>query len=279
MNHPLNSPTPYTFGSMSLGKNPADVADDLAVARRAMEAGVWFHSSPTYNQGFTYMVLRQAFDADRARLPRLILKVRDATVSLMRFEVEDSCRRLGLDGIDIAQLVSMDANPGNLIDQLRGGGGPLVDELASLRTRGLIRQAVIFLTPKNSDAAVEAVRSELIDGVTLYWNPCQRDCSDSAWTAIREQGVPVLALRTLGGGPADKRSAEKAERLAALQNEAGCQTAAQLALRQAASEPVVRTTIGGTASLSHLEEFLSAAQSATPLPEDVKAKLEVVQVE
>src|ERR1700743_2909144 len=130
----------YTFGSMSLGRNPADVAQDLAVAHRAIEAGVWFHSSPTYNMGFTYMVLRMAFDEDRSKVPRLILKVRDATVALMRFEVEDSCRRLGLDGIDVAQLVSMDSKPGNLVDQLRAGDGPLVDELASLRSRGLIRQ-------------------------------------------------------------------------------------------------------------------------------------------
>ncbi len=98
--------TPYTFGSMSLGRNPADIKDDLAVARRAMEAGVWFHSSPTYNSGFTYMVLRTAFDEDRSAVPPMILKVRDASVSLMRFEVEDSCRRLGLESIDVAQLVS-----------------------------------------------------------------------------------------------------------------------------------------------------------------------------
>src|SRR3954447_335591 len=103
--------TPYTFGTMSLGRNPADIASDLVVARRAMEAGVWFHSSPTYNQGFTFMVLRQAFDENRGRVPRMMIKVRDASVSLMRFEVEDSCRRLGLDAIGVAQLVSMDPRP------------------------------------------------------------------------------------------------------------------------------------------------------------------------
>jgi aryl-alcohol dehydrogenase-like predicted oxidoreductase len=123
----MNPFTQYTFGSMSLGRNPSDITNDLAVARRAMDAGVWFHSSPTYNQGFAFMVLRLAFDADRTRVPRMVIKVRDATASLMRFEVEDSCRRLGLDAIDVAQLVSMDSQPGNLVDQLRSGGGPLVD--------------------------------------------------------------------------------------------------------------------------------------------------------
>lgn len=269
--------TPYTFGSMSLGRNPADIRNDLAVARRAMEAGVWFHSSPTYNMGFTYMVLRTAFEEDRSRVPKLILKVRDGSVPLMRFEVEDSCRRLGIDGIDVAQLVSMDPKPGNLVDQLRAGSGELVDELASLRERGLIRQAVLFLTPENSEAAVEASRHELIDGVTLYWNVVQRDCSASAWAAIREQNIPVLALRTVGGGPADKVTAARDAEIAALLKEAGCRSRTELALRHAASEPVVQTTIGGTASLEHLEEFLAAAERAEPLPAEVLGRIEAVQ--
>jgi len=270
--------TPYTFGSMSLGRNSADVAQDLVVARRAMEAGVWFHSSPTYNQGFAFMVLRMAFDEDRSRVPQMVIKVRDASVPLMRFEVEDSCRRLGLDTIDVAQLTSIDPQPGNLADQLRGGGGPLADELASLRARGLIRQAVIFLTPENSDAAVEATRSGLIDGVILYWNACQRDCSDTAWAAIREKGIPALALRTLGGGPSDKSSGAKSDDLAELIKAAGCRNATEFNLRLAASEPAIQTTIGGTASLEHLEDYLNAATKAAPLPVEILHRVGQLQV-
>ena len=40
---------------MSLGRNPASVDADLVVARRAMESGVCFPSSPTYNNGFTFI--------------------------------------------------------------------------------------------------------------------------------------------------------------------------------------------------------------------------------
>jgi aryl-alcohol dehydrogenase-like predicted oxidoreductase len=266
--------TPYTFGTMSLGRNPADVAQDLVVVRRALEAGVSFHSSPTYNQGFTFMVLRLAFDEDRSRVPKMVIKVRDASVALMRFEVEDSCRRLGLDSIDIAQLVSMDPRPGNLVDQLRGAGGPLVDELALLRERGLIRQAVLFLTQENSDAAVEATKSGLIEGVTLYWNAYQRDCSDSAWATIQEKGIPTLALRTLGGGPSDKISSAIAENLAELIEASGCRDATEFNLRLAASEPVIQTTIGGTASLEHLDNYLHAAARAAPLSAEILKRLE-----
>jgi len=269
--------TPYTFGSMSLGRNPADITQDLIVARRAMDAGVWFHSSPTYNQRFTFMVLRQAFDENRRQVPRMVIKVRDASVPLMRFEVEDSCRRLGLDAIDVAQLVSMDPAPGNLIDQLRSGGGPLADELASLRARGLIRQAVLFLTPENSDAAVGAMKSGLVEGLILYWNACQRDCSHTAWAAIRGQGIPTLALRTLGGGPADKSSSAKSAGLAELITATGSRNATHFNLRLAVSEPVIKTTIGGTASLDHLEDYLQSATNAAPLPADILQRVAQLQ--
>ena len=270
--------TPYTFGTMSLGKNPADVAQDLIVARRAIESGVWFHSSPTYNNGFTYMVLRMAFDEDRSRVPRMMIKVRDGSLPLMRFEVEDSCRRLGLDGIDVAQLVSMDTRPGNLIDQLLSGSGPLLDELASLRARGLIRQAVLYLNRDNTNAVEAATKSDLIDGLTLYWNACQRDCTDAAWAGIRAKQVETLALRTLGGGPADKGSNAKADELTDLVKLAGCRNATEFNLRLAASEPVMRTTIGGTASLAHLEDYLSAAENKTPLPPEILQRVEQLQV-
>lgn len=262
---------------MSLGLNPADVNADMEVARRAIAAGVWFHSSPTYRSGFTYMVLRMAFDEDRSRIPRLILKVRDGSVALMRFEVEDSCRRLGVDGIDIAQLVSMDPRPGNLVDQLRAGKGVLVDELASLRDRGLVRGAVLFITRENADAAVEAAGSDLIDGVTLYWNALQRDCTDAAWERIRRQSIPVLALRTLGGGSADKAAAEKAVALQELIQRAGCRDATEFNLRLMAAEPCIRTTIGGTASLNHLEGYLAAALHPEPLDAAIVSQVDALR--
>lgn len=268
----------YTFGTMSLGRKPAEITEDLKVAQRAIDSGVWFHTSPTYNNGFTFMVLRLAFDANRQRVPKLLIKVRDGSVSLMRFEVEDTCRRLGIDTIDVAQLVSMDGRPGNLVDQLRKGDGPLVVELASLRSRGLIREAVLFLTRDNSDAAVEAVKSDLIEGVTFYWNARERHCTDAAWAAIREQAIPMLALRTVGGGPTDEATRAKADELATLIKAAGCRHATEFNLRLAASETMIRTTIGGTSSLAHLEDFLTGVPNAAPLPPDILAQVERLQV-
>ena len=265
----------YTFGSMSLGRSEATLDADIAVARRAMEAGVWFHSSPTYNRGFTYMVLRHAFDEARHQVPRLIIKLRDGTPKLLRFEAEDACRRLGIDAIDVAQLVSLERGPGCLTEQLRSGGA-VADELAHLRRRGLIKQAVIFVDRGNSDAGVAALSSNLVEGLTFYWNACQRDCSEAAWQGIRTAHVPVLALRTLAGGPLDAESAARRPAAAVLVRESGCADEVEFAVSLARSVPEISTTIGGTASLAHLERYLACVAVARPLPPAILSRWEAL---
>lgn len=251
----------YIFGTMSLGRNPADPAADLRVVAAALEAGVRFHSSRTYERGFSFMVLQMAFAAHRGSKPEMILKIRDASPALMRFEVEDSLARLGMEQIHLAQLVSMDAEPGNLVDQLCRGEGALVAELAALKARGLIREAVIYVHRGNADAAVAAARHPLIDGLTGYWSPVQRDLTETAWAALQAQEIPFFALRTLGGW----RDPALQGRREALQAQFPGRDPVQLALDWAASFPVVRGTIGGTANLEHLQHFLTAASRAVPL--------------
>jgi aryl-alcohol dehydrogenase-like predicted oxidoreductase len=256
--------TPYTFGCMSLGLEVEQgrILEDVAVAREAMDAGIWFHCSPTYSRGFSFMILRMAFDQDRSKVPPLIVKVRDRSPEFMRFEVEDSCRRLGVDSINIAQLVSMDREPGNLMSQLKNGG-PIADELASLRKRGLIQQAVLFVDKENSDAGVSAVQSSpLVEGLTCYWNATQRELSDAAWKSVLAEEIPVIAIRTLAGAKETP-------------NHPGCEDAVEFALRLRASYPVVQTSIGGTRNPEHLRRFLECAEKATPLPQEILTQIPV----
>ncbi len=252
--------SPYTFGCMSLGMNVEQgrIAEDVAVARQAMDAGIWFHCSPTYSRGFCFMILRMAFDQNRSKVPPLIVKVRDASPEFMRFEVEDSCRRLGVEAIDIAQLVSMDREPGNLIDQLQGGG-PIADELACLRERGLIKQAVLFVDKQNSDAGLAAQSSNLVEGLTCYWNASQRELSDAAWAEVQAKDIPVIAIRTLAGATEKHPHPD-------------CGDEVEFALRLRASFPAVRSSIGGTRNPLHLKRFLECAETS-PLPKSVLKKI------
>ncbi len=269
------NPSRYTFGSMSLGRDESRVEADVAVARQAMDAGVWFHSSPTYNRGFTYMVLRMAFDEDRAAVPKVIIKLRDGSARLLRFEAEDACRRLGIDAIDVGQLVSMDRGPDSLAEQLVKGG-PIADELASLRDRGLVKQAVVFVNRGHAQAGLAAQSSPLVEGLTFYWNACQRDCGGVAWRGITDRQIPVLALRTLAGGPGDEKTAEIRRRVARLMAEAGIDDEVTFALRLAASYAPIRTTIGGTANPEHLGRYLQEARNPAPLPAEVCAAWEAI---
>jgi len=261
---PAPLPRLYTFGSMSLGKDPVFPEADLTLVRRAMETGIWFHSSRTYNNGFTFMILRMAFDADRARTPKMILKIRDGSVPILRFETEDTCRRLGLDTIDIAQLVSMRREPGNLVEQLRAGDGPLLEELQSLRDRGLIQRCALYLDKGNAEAAVEAARHRLIDAVTFYVSPWQFDCTPTAWKALQALGKPLLALRTLGGGGSGDTAPERQR----VSERFPDKSPLQLALDFAAGLPCLQTTIGGTASPAHFDAYIQASQKAAPLSAD-----------
>ena len=264
----LFKPSLYTFGCMSLGTDADRIDEHVALARHAMSAGVWFHASPTYNRGFCFMVLRLAFDESPAEIPPLILKVRDPDPRWMRFEVEDSCRRLGIDAIDVAQLVSMTPD---LVEQLNRNDGPMVEELASLRQRGLVKRTAIFT---KSPAAADTVSHDLVDGLICYWNAFQRSCGDDTWARVQRDGTPLLALRTLAGGPEDIRTADRRTSLSKIVADAGCKSDTEFNIRLAASYDCVKTTIGGTGRLTHLQQFLDAAQDARPLSSDVLEKVD-----
>jgi len=64
---------PYIYGTTRLGDEKIPFADRVNVARAAMRAVDWFHTSHTY--GNALQVLRAAFDQDRTRVPKLIVKI------------------------------------------------------------------------------------------------------------------------------------------------------------------------------------------------------------
>ena len=260
--------SPYTFGTMSLGADERRFEEDIRLARRAMEAGVWFHSSPTYHRGFTYMVLRMAFDQARHQVPRLILKIRDARPWLLRFEVEDALRRLGIDRIDIAQLVQAEVGrvPPDFV-----AGGPLRAECEALRAEGKVGAFALYCDRARCEAVAESVATGAAAGILFYFNPVQREVTDALWARLEAGGIPALALRTLGG--AFFREGTPDPELEAVYRESGCADWAEFALRYAWSFPWVRTTIGGTASERHLTRLLEVARAPRPLDPALAARV------
>jgi len=105
------------------------------------------------------------------------------------------------------------------------------------------------------------------------------ELSANLFKEARNRGYTKMNLLDIGGGfPAPYDDSVKPFReLAALIKAAGCQTATEFNLRLAASEPAIRTTIGGTAALTHLEEYLKAARNPVPLPATILHQVEQLQ--
>jgi aryl-alcohol dehydrogenase-like predicted oxidoreductase len=263
----------FTFGAMSLGSDiPASMDSDQAVAREALRAPIWIHASPTYSRGFAFMTLRLAYDALDQR-PRMIIKIRDANPQLLRFEVEDACRRLGLESLDVAQLVTMRSGPGGIADDLAQGGA-VSREIAKLREEGLLKSAVLFLRPEDAGAAEKVWPTGIVQGFTFFWNVAQCSCATEDWAYIQTQQAPVLAIRSLAGGSLEAVEEAKREDYRQLLADSGAADWTELNLRYAAASPIVKTSIGGTSKLEHLRDYLKYAVTPRPLDAELVERIE-----
>jgi aryl-alcohol dehydrogenase-like predicted oxidoreductase len=268
---------------MSLGSDLAKIEEHVRIARTAMEARVWFHSSPTYNRGFTYMILRMAFDEARHLVPPMIIKIRCGLPRLLRFEVEDALRRLAIECIDVAQLVFTETGGASVLveDFLRGG--PIKAVCDQLRAEGKVRQFCPQVDRPSSPLFMPLAKSGAFDGFVLYLNPLERDVDDAMWELLQNQGTPLWALRTVAGALGEPTRLEQqkaknprdrlipiAERVAQI---AGKSDWTDFCLRYARSAPHLQTTIGGTSDMGHLEHFLGGAKNALPLPNELVAEV------
>lgn len=275
---------------MSLGKRVADWDSDVAVVREAIDAGLWLHTSQEYAGGGTFMVLRRAFDELRqshsgAKLPGVIFKIRCDSAATIRFDVEDACRRLGLERVDVAQLCRDTHDHRRIVDDFLNAG-PMHDECRRLVERGLVGHYVFEVFPGFADDAYRAVEHDLFPGCILYLNPTQRNAPRSLWDLMQKKGTPVLALRTLGAvRPTPRQTAEAFaakgqhdravffKELQQVVDDAGC-TWPRFCVRYALSLPNVVTTIGGTSSRQHLRELIEAAEAFRPLDRELIERVE-----
>ncbi len=266
--------TPYTFGTMSLGKRVADFDRDLKLARTAMEAGVWFHTSQEYAAGDTFMILRQAFEQAPHQVPSTIFKIRCDRAETIRFDVEDALRRLNLSRVDVAQLCRDTHDHRAIVDDFLQQG-PMYETCCELRKQGMVGNFIFEVFPGYAHDALEAVQHDLFDACIFYYNPAQRHAPPAVWQAMRDHETPMLALRTLGkisAPPAEtaahleengkREAAAKLRQLQPIFEASACASWPTFCVRFALSVPGVRTTIGGTASLAQLS---GAAQRSDEL--------------
>ncbi len=281
--NPLAGIKKYTFGTMSLGANNlASIADDVKVVRAAMDAGVWFHVCNGYAGGDTFAVLNRAFDEDRTRVPHTIAKCRRDNADVFSFDIESTRSRLGLDRIDCVQVCGSAQSyytiPSRFIADCVNNG-PIWDAMREHRNAGRVGAYVLEIFSSNSRALLEMVRQDLFDGYMFYFNPFEREVGEETFSAVLESGKPILALRTLGAmrhGGGDKvdrpeslsplfSSTLRDRMLAPIRERSGITDRLEFSFAFLFSLAQVATTIGGTRSVHHLEEFLRAADNVPSL--------------
>ncbi len=281
----LTDLSPYIYGTTRLGDEHIPFDDRVSIARAAMDAGVWFHTSHTY--GDALKVLRVAFDQDRARVPKLIVKLGWSTIAELRDMIHQNLDPLGLDSLDLGQLCL----GGQLAEEF-ASGGPCYDEFARLQDEGLVKRFVVEVFPWTSEAPLKALRAGypegIVDGYIFYLNPLQRFASNALWDLLIERNEPIVAMRTVSGGPVhwlrDVPGAawkdylqQRAVEIAPIFERSGIASWTTFCVRFAHSFPQVRATVGATARPEHLQAFLAAKEDIRPLPQDIVAEISALQ--
>jgi predicted aldo/keto reductase-like oxidoreductase len=277
----LTDLSPYVYGTTRLGDEKIPFDERVSIARAAMNAGVWFHTSHTYGNALD--VLRAAFDQDRARLPKLIVKIGWKNVAELRQVIHQNLDPLELDSLELGQLCLS----GSLAEEF-ANGGKCYETFADLKREGLVHRFVLEVFPWTSNVALRALRGGymegIVDGCIFYLNPLQRFTSNELWDLMVERDEPMIAMRTVAGGNVHSLRdvpgyawkpylQQRAVEVAPIFERSGVASWTEFCVRFAHGFPQVRATVGATSHVDRLNEFLRAAENIQPLPADIQNKI------
>jgi predicted aldo/keto reductase-like oxidoreductase len=273
----LTDMTPFVYGTTRLGDDKIPFDDRVEMARAAMDTGVWFHTSRWYGNALD--VLRKAFDYDRLKIPKLIIKLGGDNISQFREDILKQINNLGISKIDVGQICI----GGDLASEFANGGN-CFKEFRKIKEEGLVDRFVMEVFPWTSDAPYSAIKSGytegIIDGYIFYLNPLQRFASNKLWDLLKDKSEPIIAMRTVAGGLIYSLSEipgfawkpylqERAKEVLPIFERSGVESWTEFCVRFAHSFSQVRATVGATSNAENFQEFLTAAEDIEPLPYDI----------
>jgi predicted aldo/keto reductase-like oxidoreductase len=281
----LTDISPYVYGTTRLGDDKIPFDERVKVARSAMDADIWFHTSHTY--GDALKVLRTAFDEERSKVPKLIVKIGWSNINELRDVIRQNIDPLGLDGMELGQLCLS----GALADDY-ANGGKCYEVFQKIKQEGLVKRYVLEVFPWTSHFALKALRGGypqgIVDGHIFYLNPLQRFASNELWNELVERNESIIAMRTVSGGNVHRLRdvpgaawkpylQHRAVEVAPIFERSGISSWTEFCVRFGHSFPQVRATVGSTSQPERLQEFLNAAKNIQPLPEELVNEISALQ--
>ncbi len=265
----------YVYGTTRLGDKRIPFEDRVGIARAAMGLDVWFHASHQY--GDALQVLRTAFASSPDQVPGLIFKTGLESAAQVRGQIEEQLETVGRDHLEIAQLCAA----GGLARSLREGGLDL-DELAKMKSDGLVGGFVLEVFPWTSATAKGVLKGHhadgLVDGYIFYLNPLQRFVDNELWSLLQETMAPIIAMRTVAGGdirevaqrdPSSGYLVERAKLVLPLFERSGMNDWPAFAASFSLGFSNVRATVGSTSHPERMKVFERAVTEAAPLDKSV----------
>jgi len=257
--------------------------DRVGIARLAMNAKVWFHTSDQYGEAL--QVLRTAFEQDAPHIPPVIVKIGWESVEQIREQILKQIGALGLRKMDIGQLCL----GGSLAEEFKTGGA-CYEGLLALKAEGIVDRFVLECWPWSSDVPLAALRAghagRLIDGFIFYLNPLQRFVTNELWDWLLAEDLAIVAMRTVAGGSVyrmrDTPGAPEYLRLRAAQvapifERSGCVTWTEFCVRYSLGFSQVRSTVGSTGNSSNLGEFFNSVSHEAALDPGIQAEVVALQ--
>jgi len=187
--------TPLGFGAMQIGDPDIDEAAAARLLNEVLDAGIGLIDTAR-----SYALSEQRIGRHlAARRDEFLLSTKlgygvdgceDWTYECIRLGVDRALATLATDHIDVAHLHSCPA------DVLRDNG--VLDALAMAREQGKIRCAAYS---GDNEALSVAMESGMVESVQASVSLFDQSNLRLRLTFARDNGIPVLAKRTLGGAP------------------------------------------------------------------------------
>lgn len=282
----LTDISPYVYGTTRLGDHKIPFNERVEIAKAAIDTGVWFHTSHQYGDALD--VLKAACDIDRSKTPNFIIKLGGDTISAFKADINRILETLQIKSIELGQLCI-----GGELAKEYANGGECFEQFQQIKKEGLVNRFVMEVFPWTSDVAYQGLFNDytkgIVDGHIFYLNPLQRFASNQLWDLLVEKSEPIIAMRTVAGGPVHQLRdipgfawkeylQKRAFEIAPIFERSGIESWTEFCVRFAHSFSQVRATVGSTSKAENLQEFLMASESIESLPYDIVDQIVKLQM-